>query len=69
MKSRILFGAAMMVALFTVLVGTAGIASAHTVGTRPAAYTCTGSSIATGDLTSIPSGTYASITDRRARAP
>ena len=31
MKSRILFGAAMMVALFTGLVGTAGIASAHTV--------------------------------------
>ena len=68
MKSRILFGAAMMVALFTVLVGTAGIASAHTVGTRPAAYTCTGGDFATGDLTSIPSGTYASITVKGACA-
>ncbi len=53
MKSRILFGAAMMVALSTGLVGTAGIASAHTLSTRPMAYTCTG-----GD---IPSGIYASI--------
>ena len=58
MKSRILFGAAMMVALSTGLVGTAGIASAHT---RPMAYTCTGGDFASGNLTSIPSGIYASI--------
>jgi hypothetical protein len=61
MKSRILFGLAVMVALSTGLVGTAGIASAHTLGTRPTTYTCTGGDFATGDLTSIPSGTYASI--------
>src|SRR5271166_4802475 len=58
MKSRILLGAAMMVALSTGLVGTAGIASAHT---RPMAYTCTGGDFASGNLTSIPSGIYASI--------
>ena len=55
MKFRILFGAAMMVASSTGLVGTAGIASAHTLISRPMAYTCTG-----GDTPA--SGTYASIT-------
>ena len=61
MKSRILFCAAMMVALSTGLVGTAGIASAHPLSTRPMAYTCTGGDFASGNLTNIPSGIYASI--------
>ena len=67
MRSRILFGAAMMVASFGVaatgLVGATGIASAAPSGN---AYTCTGGNW-TGDptsstFTSIPSGNYASIT-------
>ena len=61
MKSRILFGVAMMVAFSTGLVGTAGIASAHTLSMRPIAYTCTGGDFATGNLINIPSGIYASI--------
>jgi hypothetical protein len=61
MKSRILLCAAMMVALSTGLLGTAGIASAHTLSTRPMAYTCTGGDFASGNLTNIPSGTYTSI--------
>ena len=39
-----------------------GPAMAAVSWVSPAAYTCTGGDIATGDLTSIPSGTYASIT-------
>ena len=61
-ESRILFGVAMMVAFSTGLVGTAGIASAHTLSMRPIAYTCTGGDFATGNLINIPSGIYASIT-------
>ena len=61
MKSRILFGAAVMVASSTGLVGTTGIASAHPSNPRPMAYRCTGGDLATGNLTSIPSGIYASI--------
>ena len=62
MKFRILFGAAVMVALSTGLVGTTGIASAQPSNPRPMAYTCTGGDFASGNLTSIPSGIYASIT-------
>ncbi len=72
MKFRILFGAAMMVAssvaMATGLVGTTGIASAHPSSTRPMAYTCTGGDFASGNLTSIPSGIYASITVKGACA-
>jgi hypothetical protein len=39
--------------------GLVGAASATPIG---ASYTCTGGNFATGDFTSIPSGTYASIT-------
>src|ERR1019366_278214 len=53
MKSRILFCAAMMVALSTGLVGTAGIASAHPLSARPMAYTCTGGDFASGIYASI----------------
>jgi hypothetical protein len=64
MKVRILFGAAMMVAssgaLATGLVGATGIASASQSG--PPAYTCTGGDLASQTFTSIPSGTYSSIT-------
>ena len=63
MKFRILFGAAMLVAssgaLATGLVGTTSIASAHPSPGRPMAYTCTGGDFASGNFTSIPSGTYA----------
>ncbi len=63
MKFRILFGAAMMVAsAATGLVGITSIASAHRSRTRPMAYTCTGGDFASGNFTSIPSGSYASIT-------
>jgi len=41
------------------LVGAAGVASA---APSAPAYTCTGGDFATGNFTSIPSGTYASIT-------
>jgi hypothetical protein len=63
MKSRILFGAALMVAssgvVATGVVGTTSIASADP---SPPAYTCTGGDLASGTFTSIPSGNYASIT-------
>ena len=71
MKFRILFGGAMMVAsaaVATGLVGPTAIASAQPVSTWPRAYTCTGGDFASGNLTSIPSGTYASITVRGACA-
>jgi hypothetical protein len=60
MKVRILFGAAMMVAIG--LVGGASVASAHPSHMGPVAYTCTGGDFASGNLTPIPSGNYASIT-------
>lgn len=62
MKSRILFGAAVMAssaAVSTGLVGTATVASAAPSGP---AYTCSGGDFASGTFTSIPSGNYASIT-------
>ena len=66
MKSRILFGAATLLAssgaLATGLVGTTSIASAHPSSARPMAYTCTGGNFTTGKFTSIPSGNYARIT-------
>jgi hypothetical protein len=45
-----------------------GPAMAAVSWVSPAAYTCTGGDFATGDLTSIPSGTYASITVKGACA-
>src|SRR5271170_4046932 len=72
MKFRILFGGAMMVAsaaVATGLVGPTAIASAQPVSTWPGEYTCTGGDFASGNLTSIPSGVYASITVRGACAP
>jgi hypothetical protein len=65
MKSRVLFGAAVLASsgAFAIgLVGTTGIASAHP--SRPAlrAYTCTGGDLATGTFSSIPSGNYSRIT-------
>jgi len=62
MKLRILFGAAVMAssgAVATGLIGTTTIAGA--APSNPA-YTCTGGDFSTGNFTSIPSGTYASIT-------
>ena len=72
MKFRILFGAAMMVASS----GGGGyrdwwvpqVSPAQTRRTLPMAYTCTGGDFATGNFTSIPSGTYASITVKGACA-
>jgi hypothetical protein len=45
-----------------------GPAMAAVSWVSPAAYTCTGGDFATGDLTSIPSGIYASITVKGACA-
>ena len=50
------------------LVLSGGPAMAAVSGVAPAAYTCTGGDFATGNLTSIPSGTYASITVKGACA-
>jgi hypothetical protein len=55
MRFRILFGAAMVVALL----GATGIAGAAPSGTP---FTCAGGDLASGTFTSIPSGNYASIT-------
>src|SRR5215467_4361885 len=55
MRLRILFGAAMVVALL----GTTGIASAAPSGT---AFTCTGGDFGSGTFSIIPSGNYSSIT-------
>jgi hypothetical protein len=60
MKSRFLFGAAMLVAVATGSVGTTGIASAAPSPT-PMAYTCAGGDLATGTFVSIPSGTYSNL--------
>src|SRR6476659_625042 len=64
MGSRVVFGAAVTVAssvaVATGLVGAPSIASAAPSGAP--AYTCTGGDFASGNFTSIPSGTYASIT-------
>ena len=63
MKSRILLGAAMVVALSgAMLVGTTSIASAHPSKGPPVRYTCAGGDLASGNFISIPSGNYASIT-------
>src|SRR5450631_3655839 len=63
MKSRILLGAAMIVALSgAMLVGTTSIASAHPSKGPPVRYTCAGGDLASGNFISIPSGNYASIT-------
>ena len=65
MKSRILLGAATIVALsgaMAPLVGTTGIASAHPSKGPPVRYKCTGGDFASGNFISIPSGNYASIT-------
>ena len=60
MKVRILFGAAMMVAIGSV--GGTSVASARLSTAKPMAYTCSGGDFASHNLTSIPSGNYASIT-------
>ena len=63
MKSRILLGAATIVALSgAMLVGTTGIASAHPSKGPPVRYKCAGGDLASGNFISIPSGNYASIT-------
>jgi hypothetical protein len=50
---------ALSVAVASGLVGAAGVASATPF---PGTYTCRGGDLASGDFTSIPSGTYATIT-------
>ena len=65
MKFRTLVGAAMMVAVAAVLIGTASIASAANSGAT--AYTCTGGirsgpDPSTWTFVPIPSGTYSSLT-------
>jgi hypothetical protein len=62
MKFRILSGAALMVASSVAVAGLVGTTSIASAAPSNPAYTCTGGDFASGNFTSIPSGTYASIT-------
>jgi len=55
-------GAAVLVSCAAVACGLVGTTSIASAAPSPAAYTCSGGDLSTGQFTSIPSGNYSSIT-------
>lgn len=62
MKTRALLGAAFMASSGAVAMGLVGATGVASAAASNSALTCSGGDFAAGDFTSIPSGTYASIT-------